>query len=46
MNLPQDVANQALSAQQIAARRKEESEQIAANERLVATARAPETGRA
>ena len=35
-----DVANQALSAQQIAARRKEESEQIAANERLVATARA------
>lgn len=35
-----DVANQALTAQQIAARRKEQSGQIAANERLVATAQA------
>ncbi len=35
-----DVANQALAAQQIAARRKEQSGQIAANERLVATAQA------
>ena len=35
-----DVANEALTAQQIAARRKEQSGQIAANERLVATAQA------
>jgi len=35
-----DVATQALTAQQIAARRKEQSAQIAANERLVATAQA------
>jgi multidrug efflux system outer membrane protein len=37
-----DVANEALTAQQIAARRKEQSAQIAANERLVATAQARE----
>jgi multidrug efflux system outer membrane protein len=37
-----DVANEALTAQQIAARRKEQSGQIAANERLVATAKARE----
>jgi multidrug efflux system outer membrane protein len=35
-----DVATQALTAQQIAARRKEQSAQITANERLVATAQA------
>ncbi|OOG49262.1 efflux transporter outer membrane subunit [Rhodanobacter sp. C01] len=35
-----DVATQALTAQQIAARRKEQSAQITANERLLATAQA------
>jgi multidrug efflux system outer membrane protein len=35
-----DVANQALTAQQIAARRQQQSAQIAANERLLATAQA------
>jgi len=35
-----DVANQSLSAQQIAARRQEQAAQITANERLVATAQA------
>ena len=35
-----DVANQALTAQEIAARRNEQAAQVAANERLVATAQA------
>ncbi|OOG57429.1 RND transporter [Rhodanobacter sp. C03] len=40
VNAAHDVATQALTAQQIAARRKEQSAQITANERLLATAQA------